>query len=236
MMLDYALASERGPRKDNEDSVAAWALSETRLAFAVADGLGGHLGGRFASHLAIDMYRAALDPSGQSDLGNVARTIHLALKAEQEKTAQLRGMATTFSAAIIEGKRMDFVHCGDTRIVHQRGRGIRKLTEDHSEAQRLFSTGKLTKEEFVNYPRKNVLESALGASNAPMIDTNTIELMVGDRIFITSDGVHGKLLLRDMKELSDGSQDAATFVGRVVEAVDSRRPDDNFSIVAVFLN
>src|SRR5437868_10991138 len=85
VMLDYAIASERGPRIENEDSVGAWALSETRLAFAVADGLGGHLGGKFASHLAIDMYRAALDHSGPLNLANVARTIHLALKAEQEK-------------------------------------------------------------------------------------------------------------------------------------------------------
>jgi serine/threonine protein phosphatase PrpC len=235
-MFDYAIASEKGLRKENEDSVGAWALSEARLAFAVADGLGGHLGGKFASHLAIDMYHAALDHSGPLNLPNVARTIHLALKAEQEKTAQLRSMATTFSAAIIEGERMDFVHCGDTRIVLQRGSGIRKLTEDHSEAQRLLSTGKLTKDEFVNYPRKNVFESALGASNDLVIDANTIEVKAGDRIFITSDGVHGKILLREMKALSDESPDATTFVSRVVEMVNSRRPDDNFSLVAVFLN
>jgi serine/threonine protein phosphatase PrpC len=235
-MFDYAIASERGPRKENEDSAGAWALNETRLAFAVADGLGGHLGGKLASQLAIDMYRAALNHSAALDLTKVAKAIHLALKAEQEKAPELRSMATTFSAAIIEGTRMDFVHCGDTRIALQRGSGIRKLTEDHSEAQRLFSTGKITKDEFVNYPRKNVLESALGASNEPAIDTNTIELKARDRIFITSDGVHGKILLREMKALSDESSDATTFVSRVVDAVNSRRPDDNFSLVAVFLN
>jgi protein phosphatase len=235
-MFDYATASERGPRKENEDSVGAWALSTKKLAFAVADGLGGHLGGKFASQLAVDMYRSALDHSGSSNLAGVARSIHLALKAEQEKEPQLRSMATTFSAAIIEGERMDFVHCGDTRIILQRGSGIRKLTEDHSEAQRLFSTGKLTKDEFVNYPRKNILESALGASSEPAIDTNTLEVKARDRIFITSDGVHGKLLLREMKALSDESPDATTFVSRVVEAVNSRRPDDNFSLIAVFLN
>ena len=62
------------------------------------------------------------------------------------------------------------------------------------------------------------------------------DLGMGDRIFITSDGVHGKILLRELKTLSDESKDATTFVGRTIEAVNAKRPDDNFSIVAVFLD
>ena len=235
-MLDYAMASEKGPRKENEDTVGAWALSEGRLAIAVADGLGGHIGGKLASHLAIEMFRLAVDRPDSPDLVDVARGIHIALKAAQEKSPELRSMATTFSAAIIEDKQLYFVHCGDTRIVLQRGSGIQRLTEDHSEAQRLFSAGKLTKDEFANYPRKNILESALGASNEPTIDTKKMELKTGDRIFITSDGVHGRILLREMKVLSDRSQSAAAFVDQTIDAVNAKGPNDNFSVVAVFLN
>jgi serine/threonine protein phosphatase PrpC len=235
-MFDYAIASEKGPRQENEDTVGAWAFSDVRLAIAVADGLGGHVGGKFASHLAIEMFREAVYRPDLPDLSEVARAIHNALKAAQEKSAHLRNMATTFSAAIIAEKQLSFVHCGDTRIILQRGSGIQKLTEDHSEAQRLFSAGKLTKEEFANYPRKNILESALGAANEPTIDTKTVELRTADRIFITSDGVHGKILLRELKTLSDESQDATSFVHRTIEAVNAKRPDDNFSLVAVFLN
>jgi serine/threonine protein phosphatase PrpC len=234
-MFDYAIATETGPRKENEDSVGAWALSETRFAAAVADGLGGHAGGKLASNLAIEMYRSSVENSVSPDLRDVAKAIHAALKVEQDKAPNLRSMATTFSAAIIEQTQMRFVHCGDTRIILQRGSGILKLTEDQTEAQRLFSLGKLTKDEFVSYPRKNVLESALGAASAPTLDAKTIELRAGDRIFITSDGVHGKILLREMKAISDASPNAATFVSSIVDAVNAKRPDDNFSVVAVFL-
>jgi PPM family protein phosphatase len=234
-MFDFAIASEIGPRKENEDSVGAWVLGKTKLALAVADGLGGHVGGKLASNLAIEMYRASLDRLAPPNLIQVARDIHAALKAEQERSPRLRSMATTFSAAIIDEKQMNFVHCGDTRIALQRGGGILKLTEDHTEAQRLFSLGKLTKDEFANYPRRNILESALGASNNPTIDANTVALNSGDRIFITSDGVHGKILLREMKALSDRSPDASTFVSQTIDAVNAKRPDDNFSIVAVFV-
>jgi protein phosphatase len=234
-MIDFAKASETGPRRENEDAVGVWALSDARLAFAVADGLGGHIGGKLASNLAIEMFRSSLEGLVLPNLAQVARGIHTALKAEQEKSPHLRSMATTFSAAIIDEKQMNFVHCGDTRIALQRGGGISKLTEDHTEAQRLFSIGKLTKDELANYPRRNVLESALGASNDPTIDSKTIDLHSGDRIFITSDGLHGKILLREMKALSDQSPDASTFVRRTIDAVKAKRPDDNFSVVAVFV-
>lgn len=55
-------------------------------------------------------------------------------------------------------------------------------------------------------------------SNEPVIDTNTIELNAGDRIFITSDGVHGKILLREMKALSDEFRDATALVGELKAA------------------
>jgi protein phosphatase len=97
-MFDYAMISERGPRPENEDTAGVWALSETKLAFAVADGVGGHIGGKLASELAVKIYRAALNDSVPLPLVNVARTIHAALKVEQQKTPQLRNMATTFSA------------------------------------------------------------------------------------------------------------------------------------------
>jgi PPM family protein phosphatase len=235
VMFDYAISSEKGPRRENEDSVGAWELSDGGLAIAIADGLGGHMGGKFASRLAIEHFRQATETGRSPDLTSIARAIHTALKAAQERQPELRSMATTFSAAVLNSNKLHYVHCGDTRIALQRGGGIQRLTEDHSEAQRLFAAGKLTKEELINYPRKNVLESALGASNEPTIDAATIELTVGDRIFITSDGVHGKILLREMKRLSDESRDATTFVFRIVDAVKARGPDDNFSIVAAFL-
>jgi PPM family protein phosphatase len=153
---------------------------------------------------------------------------------EQADRPQLRQMATTFSAVYIVGHKMRLVHCGDTRIVLQRRNGIKLLTEDHTEAQRLLSTGRISPGEFDRYPRKNVLESALGGPTQPKIDSASLDVLPGDRVFIMSDGVHGKALLRELKEVSDRSRTASVFVQGVADLVRQRGADDNYTIAAAF--
>jgi len=234
MTFDYAVASDQGPRAENEDSVGVWPLKNGGLAIAVAEGLGGHIGGKRASAMAIEMFGEAIKEALEPDLGDIARKIHYALRREQGLAPQMRNMATTFSAAVVDGTKIKIVHSGDTRVVLQRGSGIKKLTEDHTEAQRLLRSGTITKDEFANYPRKNVLESALGTHFNPTIDVLTEDLFRRDRIFLSSDGVHGKVSLKELKAISDRSPNAEMFVRDVVDTVRARRPDDNLTIAAVF--
>jgi serine/threonine protein phosphatase PrpC len=234
MNVDYAYFSDKGPRSENEDSSGLW-LMPNGIAMAVADGLGGHVGGQFASSLAIDSFLSAVREGSNLELAMLAWQIHRRIKDAQATKPELRRMATTFSAVHIAGHMMRLVHCGDTRVVLQRRNGIKMLTQDHTEAQRLLSIGKISREEFDHYPRKNILESALGGPTAPKIDTASLEVLPGDRVFITSDGVHGKTFLRELKELSDKAPTASVFVQEVADLVRQRGADDNYTIVAAFL-
>ena len=234
MMLSYAFFSEKGPRSENEDAVAIWEVVPGLVSLAVADGLGGHSGGKVASEKAVAMFGTAVE-SGRADLETVLQEIHKALREEQDENPQVRGMATTLSAVVANDTKFEFVHCGDTRIALQRGSGIKRLTVDHSEAQRLLAAGALTKEEYNLYPRKNVLESALGIWGAPRIDTGAFDLLPGDRIIITSDGVHGKVLLREMKAISDQVSTPTEFLDALASEVRRRYPEDNFSAAVLFV-
>ena len=144
-------------------------------------------------------------------------------------------MATTLSVIIVRRGIITLGHCGDTRIALQRGNGIKQLTRDHTEARRLFDAGKLTKSEYLHYPRRNILDSALGIARDPIIDVIEVECLPGDRLFATSDGAHGKLFLREMKALSDATRSAQEFIDLAIHAIEARSPDDNFSIAAVFI-
>jgi protein phosphatase len=235
MNVDCAYFSDKGPRSENEDSAGLWRIADG-IAMAVADGLGGHVGGQFASRLAIDTFLSAVRESSNLELPMLAWQIHQRIKHAQADKPELRRMATTFSAVHIAGHMMRLVHCGDTRIVLQRRKGIKLLTQDHTEAQRLLSMGKISPEEFDHYPRKNVLESALGGPTHPKIDSESLDVLPGDRVFIMSDGVHGKAFLRELKELSDMSPTASVFVQRVADLVRQRGADDNYTITAAFLH
>ncbi|MCK1414835.1 serine/threonine-protein phosphatase [Bradyrhizobium sp. CW4] len=234
MNFDFAYSSDKGPRAENEDSAGLWRTSDG-LAMAVADGLGGHNGGQFASRLAIDLFVNAVREDSNLDLPMLAWQIHQRIRQAQQDRPELRRMATTFSAVRIEGGTMRIVHCGDTRIVLQRGKGIKLLTKDHTEANRLLSIGKLSPEEFEHYPRRNVLESALGAPTHPQIDSATLDVSPNDRVFIMSDGVHGKVFLRELKDVSDDSATASVCAQRVAELVQKKGADDNYTIAAAFL-
>lgn len=234
MTFRYATASEVGPRSANEDAVYVWPNVGDGIAAAIADGLGGYHGGMRASETAIRMFGEAVRSRAYESLHDVAVSIHEAIRVEQKTDPQIRGMATTLSAAIIAKGQINFVHCGDTRIILQRNNGIRRLTVDHTEAQRLLEAGALTREQYAVYPRKNVLESALGVSDSPRIDVGSHDILPGDRIFFTSDGAHTKAYLQEIRDISVQSSSPEIAVERIIDIVGARGADDNFTVAAIF--
>ena len=228
MNVDVAQVSEAGPRHNNEDAVLALILGEGRAILAVADGLGGHFGGQEASRIAVDSIKLAGFGSG---LQQVLLDAHSNILKVARSNDSLRGMATTATAVEIDGATLRGAHCGDTRCVVQRGSGIRKLTIEHTEARRLFDSGKLTKSEFLNYPRRNILVQALGTEKVPIIDNFDFTLQAGDKILLTSDGVHEKLLIREMLQICLKSVSVEEIANEIREAIILRSPEDNFSVV-----
>ena len=236
MKFDVAASSEKGPRPRNEDAAGAWVVSPSRAGLVVADGVGGSVGGQRASNLALSKFHTYIAGQAPIDLAGLANAIHAEIKKLQLEDARYETMATTLSAAVVDGTKMQTVHCGDTRIVLQRGQGIRRLTEDHTEAQRFLTEGLLSREEYDSYPRKNVLDSALGVRGSPRVDSLSLDIEEGDRIFITSDGLHAKIMLRELKAISDSSSSAEQCVNALMLNALNRGPDDNFSVSALFVH
>lgn len=237
MNFEAAAISDVGPRKINEDEVAYWALEQGGLVTVIADGLGGMGGGGDASSIALATLRRHLVGRDlkPADLMVAAKDAHYNIIRAQEASPELRRMATTLTAAMFVQNGLVGVHCGDTRAIIARGSGVLKLTTDQSEGERLFRAGKLSKEERLNYPRKNILDSALGVHNDPNIETFSFDLVVGDKIIFTTDGVHEKVLLREMREIVERHSRPSDFVKEVCDIVRLRKPEDNFSIAAVFV-
>lgn len=237
MRFDFAARSEVGPRSDNEDCASAWQLDDGTLCLAVADGLGGRGSGGVASAIAVRCLRELVRefPKVSDDLTRVFRKVHEEIKRQQDSAEAQRFMATTLTAVFLGRSSLIGAHTGDTRAVIARGKGIKKLTSDHSEAQRLLVEGKITKEEFLNYPRKHILESALGSEDDPQIDIFEFDLQAGDRVFVSSDGFHTKLPLRPMLSVCQRHSTAEGFSREAVEAVHNNNPNDNYSIAVAYV-
>lgn len=236
MKFDVATISESGPRSLNEDVAVFWPLSGGGILAVVADGLGGMGGGSNAAAIAVEVLREKVATSEISEdmLREAASVAHETILQAQLNGPELARMATTLTAVACQPGRMIGVHCGDTRASVARGQGIVRLTSDHSEGERLLRAGKLTKKEAADYPRNNILESALGIHGEVRIDTFSFGLEAGDRVFLTTDGVHERVFLREMRDVSERHSDALGFATEMADLVIARTPRDNFSLVGVF--
>lgn len=236
MKITFSQFSNPGPRAVNEDSLDCWVANSGETVAVIADGLGGMGGGDNASRLAIAEFRKHLERFGvtEDSMKKGALEAHQAIREAQTREDSQKRMATTLTAVALSNRGILGVHCGDSRATIARGKGIKRLSKDHSEGQRLFDAGKLTKQEFATYERKHILESALGDRSEPIIDNFNFDLQAGDRVLLTTDGVHNIVLLRQMQELASTSSTANELTSRVAVAVEDGGPSDNFSMVALY--
>ena len=190
MPLEVAVghASLTGPRERNEDfcglvTPAGRDLDAKGVIAAVADGIGGHKGGREAAEYTVrgllaDYYATPETWAVARSVETVAAALNRWVIAEAGRNAELAGMATTLSALVLRGRRYYIAHIGDSRIYRLRDGRLQQLTVDH-----LWEHPELN----------NVLSRAIGLDPRLLLDHGDGELAEGDRFLLVSDGVWGIL-------------------------------------------
>lgn len=212
--LDFAAVSDIGRmRKDNQDSGYAgpWVL-------AVCDGVGGAVRGDLASATVIDELRL-LDTRPRGDNSIEVRS---ALQRAHERITQLididpalNGTSTTAVVALFDGEQLTFGHVGDSRAYLLRNGQLRQLTRDHTFVQSLIDEGRLTEEGARSHPNRNLILKALDGVHDADPDLFGIDLAIGDRVLICSDGASGVLDDASLTELlatGDPEQAAHTLI------------------------
>lgn len=234
MIFSISEFSSPGPYPRNEDAYKATVFSEGRAIGLVADGVGGESRGEVASSFVVEHFLEALTANNNESL-----TI-LTTKINAELIDYVRGLGlpprvyTTLTGVnISQDGSLTGIHVGDSRGLILRGHGVQQLTDDHTEAQRLLREGKLTKSEYKNYPRKHILESAMGMSPIPIIQEFHFRLQAHDRVLLMSDGVYNKISKREIRDISLASKGVDELVRGIVGHLERRVPDDNFTLIAV---
>ena len=185
--------SDKGKvRSSNQDG----GYSGTNL-YVVADGMGGHAGGDIASALATQHVAKIDDVYPDSDqamssLLEAMREANRNLSDTVAKFNYLAGMGTTMDAVIFTGDIANIAHIGDSRVYLMRDGKLTQITKDHTFVQQLIDAGRLTEEEALVHPRRNVILRVLGdTSEEPEFDIHQIEVQPGDRLLLCSDGLCG---------------------------------------------
>lgn len=225
-------STERGPRTDNEDYCAFFegtSAQRTRhgVIAVVADGVGGAKGGRVAAETVV---RGFIDGYlGQSELLGVQKKSARSLEAMNRwvygmgrTSSDLQGMACTLTALILRGRQAHIVHVGDSRLYRLRYHRLDLLTRDHT---------------FSEWGMQSVLRRAVGASDSLQIDYLAEPVQVHDRYLLCSDGVHGFLSERVLREeLARGASPDETARALTAAALAARGSDNATALVLDVLN
>lgn len=206
--------------------------------FIVADGMGGHAGGDIASALATQRV-AKVDDVYPSKIKAVnALSAEMAEANKQlvetvESFDYLDGMGTTMDALVFSGNTASIVHIGDSRVYWLRDGVLTQVTKDHTFVQKLIDAGRITPEEALFHPRRNVLMKVLGDSQQePEFDVHHIEIKPGDRFLLCSDGLCGVVPEPILEEnMKVANLDEATDL-LVAEAKEYGAPD-NVTVILV---
>lgn len=186
----YARTHQGCVRTHNEDSHVA---RDDGGLWAVADGMGGHEGGEWASgRIVRELGRIDLALGYEDTCEEAAQAVTAANKqilAEGRKRG--KSMGSTVVTLAIEGTRYAVLWAGDSRAYLMRGGRLERLSRDHTQVQEMVTRGMLTAEQAQDHPMGHVLSRAVGVQKAVEIERVEGEVQPGDIFLLCSDGLHG---------------------------------------------
>jgi serine/threonine protein phosphatase PrpC len=233
MICTSASSSHAGKvREANEDACIALPKSGV---WAVADGMGGHRDGAFASHLIVETLSQVERKSALSGLvDDVEKRLCDVHEQLLQRANEQTVVGSTVAVLMIMQRHSVCLWAGDTRIYRLREDKLERLTQDHSYVEELVEDGRLSREDADQHPDANVITRAIGAGEALYLDARLDKVSPSDIYLICSDGLYKELreeeIAQEMKS-TEPREICEKLMNRVLE----RDAHDNVSIVSVRL-
>lgn len=196
--IDACAAQHQGDRKEQQDRVSLLPHPKGGgVALAVvADGMGGHTGGVLAAQQVIHTAGSNLGQfsarteSPRTLLESSLHEAHLLIKAS--RFINEKDPHSTAVMLLLQPGKVSWAHCGDSRFYRFRGDTLLFRTTDHSYVEQLVAKGRITPEQALVHPNRNILVTSLGGDEMPRIDFGEADdLQAGDSFLLCSDGLWG---------------------------------------------
>ncbi len=224
-------------RKANEDNITVFKFTNEGMKWyclAVADGVGGHNAGDLASSIVVEELEKAI--ISDINKSNVSEAIKTAIKKinniiynKSLENETYQGMGTTLTMALVNRDNLHIGHVGDSRAYLFRDHKLNMLTQDHSIVGELVKSGKITKEEAMYHPRKNIILQAVGLEDDLIVDYVNEKLLDQDLIIICTDGFSDLVSDKEIEKTFYEHGDQAVNI--LTQLVIDRGARDNYSII-----
>lgn len=225
-------------RSENQDSCGDFLhLAGARL-LILADGMGGHKGGRRASRTCVDAFARVFkeqEGSPEQQLRDAFALANDDIYTTALEDEALRGMGTTGVALLLAKDGSALVGwVGDSRAYRLREGVLEQLTRDHSLVAEWVRMGVLNSEEAKTHPRRSELTRAIGVQPDVEPEIDPIEVRAGDRFLLCSDGLSGLVVSEHIGQIL-GSEEPAAAVEALVDRANALGGTDNVSVQIALL-
>jgi serine/threonine protein phosphatase PrpC len=233
--VSFGACTDAGTRRElNEDAVLA-----VSPIFAVADGMGGHAAGEVASALAVEKMSvlAGRDDVRPDDVLHALDEANEAILAYERDAVETTGMGTTITGiclGVVAGSPHWVVfNVGDSRVYRFADGQLSQLTVDHSEVAELLAAGRITAEEALTHPLRNVVTRSLGVLPPPAADVWVLPVVPRERFLICSDGLPLEVPESMIASQLAGDSPAQAVAELLVSCAVSSGGRDNVSVVVI---
>ncbi len=232
LVLSWSGATDTGHRRRlNEDSF----LARSPL-FAVADGMGGHEAGGFASTAVVVRLAEAIDGPllRGADITNALRVASIDINRLVGNSVRGGGTTVTGAALMLDQGTAQwlFFNIGDSRTYLLEGE-LRQVTIDHSLVQEMVDSGMLAPEDAEGHPESNVITRAVGFDESPIPDLWMTPVRPGQRLLVCSDGLTKELRDEQIGQILTAGGTAREAADALVAAALANSGRDNVTAVVV---
>lgn len=238
MLKTFSITDIGRKRKQNQDYVftSERAIGNLPNLFIVADGMGGHKAGEYASKHTVETICNCIERSFEKNptliLRKAVETANAHIRKRASEDISLEGMGTTVVAATCLGRYLQVANVGDSRL-YVVNEEIRQITRDHSKVEEMVRAGVIDRETARNHPDKNIITRAIGASDTVEADFFTVDLDEGDIVLMCSDGLTNMLEDEEIREILRDSGELEDKARRLIEAANAHGGKDNIAVILI---
>ncbi len=227
-------------RQLNQDFVftSIYPLGVLDNLFLVADGMGGHKAGDYASKCAVETIIEMCSKSrGKKVVTAISDAINEAntrIRRKAMEDVNMVGMGTTAVLATVSGNILTVANVGDSRLyIISADKTITQITRDHSLVEEMVRMGGIDRVSARNHPDKNIITRAIGATGNVNIDFFEVELKDGDTILMCSDGLSNMIEDNNILEIVNSEKELESTASRLVSTANENGGSDNISVVLI---
>ena len=237
-MEAYGLTDIGMVRSMNQDFVFASPkkIGPLENLFLVADGMGGHKAGDYASRFVVETIEKNLKDMDDKEpvaalMQSIERT-NLALFSEARKDPEKEGMGSTLVAVTMVGNVMYVANVGDSRLYLLRDK-LSQITRDHSLVEEMVAQGKMERNSELYRHQKNIITRAMGIGPQVRTDFFEVPLKAGDCALLCSDGLTNMVEDEAISQILRSSDSLSEKTDALIQAANENGGKDNIAVILV---